>query len=207
MFQFHIANFPLSRECYCGDTLASDAVKGATGCTLTCFSNSTEYCGGTKRMNLYQAIDASSPPTSSITPNTTPTGTTSPPAKATNGFTYAGCYAEPAGHKAMKLLTANDLMSVEFCISAAQARLSATPATTYNYVGVEYGRECYGATAAVPAQTSLVGNKACTKACKGNSAESCGGRAMYNYYITSAITTAPSNIPVSTTGTVAAATP
>ena len=109
----------------------------------------------------------------------------------------------------MKLLLANDSMVPDLCISAAQARLTATPATTYKYLGLEYGRECYGATAPVTSQTSLVGNQACTMTCMGNTIgakDKCGGPNMYDYYETTALTgglaTQTSGIPVSTTGTV-----
>lgn len=140
---------------------------------------------------------------SSSSTTASPASTTaSATAKVTQGFFYAGCYAEPLNHHAMTLVTANDSMSVEFCIAAAQLRLSAKPATTYRYIGVEYARECYGATAPVPSQTSLVGNKACPTLCAGNKTETCGGANMYNYYITSDVSTTSSSIPVSTTGTV-----
>lgn len=83
----------------------------------------------------------------------------------------------------MKLLYANDSMSVESCISAAKARLSAIPATTYLFVGLEYGRECYAHTAAPsPQPTEIVGSKACTMTCKGNPTQICGAGKMYNLY-------------------------
>jgi iron transport multicopper oxidase len=86
----------------------------------------------------------------------------------------------------MKNIVRTNDMTPEYCISAAEARLTAVPATTYHYVGVEYGRECYGATAAPSAPTSLVGRKACTMTCKGNerhsAVEICGGRMQYNLY-------------------------
>ncbi|MCJ1271861.1 hypothetical protein MMC22_011766 [Lobaria immixta] len=103
----------------------------------------------------------------------------------------------------MTLVTANDSMSVELCIAAAQSRLSAKPATTYRYIGVEYGRECFGATAPVTSQTSLVGNKACPMSCAGNKTETCGGANMYNYYISTDVTASSTvSIPLSTTGTI-----
>lgn len=100
----------------------------------------------------------------------------------------------------MKQIT-NDSMAVEFCISAAQARLSAKSATTYRYVSVEYGRTCYGATAPVTRDNDLVGNKGCTLAWMGNSTESCGGRAMYNLYVSTDVSTSSASSPISTTGT------
>jgi hypothetical protein len=50
--------------------------------------------------------------------------------------------------------------------------------------GVEYGGECYGATAAPSAPTSLVRRNACTMNCRGatlgGAAETCGGSMQYN---------------------------
>ncbi|KAH0537068.1 hypothetical protein FGG08_006109 [Glutinoglossum americanum] len=252
------AGIEYRRECYCGNALATDATANAAGCTLTCFSNATEFCGGSKKMNVYQRILASSSTsdsstilsstnTSSVAPSTTgittttdlansttasntitlsPTNSTSSTdvttttstslttttsaspestsststATATAGFFYAGCIAEPLTGKAMTKIIANDSMSIEFCISAAKAKL---PATTYRYIGVEYGRECYGATAPVVSQTSLIGNKACTMACMGDNKQSCGGRNMYNFYVSATTTfSGTTPLPTSTTGTV-----
>ena len=82
-----------------------------------------------------------------------------------------------------KLFTNSTGMTVEQCISSAMARLTAVPATTYRYVGLEYGQECYAHTAApTPEPTQLVGPKACTMTCKGNHGELCGGSNMYNLY-------------------------
>lgn len=76
-------------------------------------------------------------------------------------------------------------MTPELCVSSALVRLSATPATTYNFVAVEYGRECYAHTAApAPQPNRLVGSKACTIKCKGDSRQKCGGANMYNLYAT-----------------------
>lgn len=49
-----------SQECFCGNTLIGDSalVQGttadATGCNMACGANSTEYCGGPNRLNMYQ---------------------------------------------------------------------------------------------------------------------------------------------------------
>ena len=163
------------------------------------------------------SVDPTIPPTTSNTlttvvdprPPTTTTPTTPPrassPTTATSviaGFRPQGCIAEPLNHHAMLQLAANDSMSVEFCIARARDRLAAKPATTYRYLGVEYGRECFGATAPVPSQTSLVGNMACSLACSGAPTEKCGGRAMYNFYVSTDVAAASTSLPVSTTGTV-----
>lgn len=200
----------------------------AKKCTYGCAHDSTQACGGDGTyISIYYNVtsyqpDCSAVPcsgSSSISFSTSSTqissksissgessiSTTASPAsrtataKPTLGFFYSGCYAETLNRHAMTLVSANDSMSVEFCIAAAQSRLSAKPATTYRYIGLEYGRECYGATAPVPSQTSLVGNKACPMSCAGNKSETCGGGNMYNYYITTLVTTSSrTSIPVST---------
>ena len=53
-------------------------------------------------------------------------------------------------------------------------------------MGLEYSTECWAATAAAASPTSLVGDKACTMACNGDGTKSCGGAAMFNYWVTSA---------------------
>ena len=170
--------------------------------TTSTSSSSSLSTTSTSSTSSSSSLPITSTSSTSSSSSASPASVSSLHPQATHGFYPAGCYVEPLNAKAMKLISANDSMSVEFCIDQAQSRLSATPATTYRYIGVEYGRECYGATAAVTSQTSLVGNKACTLACKANSTETCGGRGMYNYYITTAVTTSSSSIAVSTTGTI-----
>lgn len=49
-------------ECYCSNTLNAGATlqtgtaPGTTGCNVICKGNTTEYCGGSLRLNLYQAL-------------------------------------------------------------------------------------------------------------------------------------------------------
>ncbi|KAF4630464.1 hypothetical protein G7Y89_g7678 [Cudoniella acicularis] len=112
---------------------------------------------------------------------------------AIRGFASVGCFSDPAGgpfggHNMPKLFS-NDSMTPDLCISSAIARLSATPATTYRFAGLEYGHECYAQTAAPsPEPTSLVGNQACTIPCKGDPKQSCGAGNMYNLYAATSVT-------------------
>ncbi|TVY18072.1 WSC domain-containing protein [Lachnellula arida] len=127
------------------------------------------------------------PPGPGSTSSTITTSTASVTTSAIQGFTSLGCFSDPAGgpfqaHNMPKLFSDNN-MSPELCISSALARLSATPATTYAFVGVEYGRECFAHTAAPsPQPSSLSGSNACTMKCEGDSSHMCGGPNMYNLY-------------------------
>lgn len=73
-------------------------------------------------------------------------------------------------------------MTPDLCISIAKDAASNPTPTIYHYVGLEYGRECYGNTIAPASPTSLVGNQACAIPCMGNTSEICGARLMYNMW-------------------------
>jgi len=71
-------------------------------------------------------------------------------------------------------------------MSAAKAALTAVPATTYHYIGLEAGSLCYGGTTAPVAPTSLTGVNACTSTCVGAAlgapVQTCGGPLQFNMY-------------------------
>ncbi|KAL8804112.1 MAG: hypothetical protein Q9182_002745 [Xanthomendoza sp. 2 TL-2023] len=274
------AGIEYRRECYCGNSIASDATPNAAGCNLPCKGDPTEICGGSNVMNVYQYVSGtegsstatsstSSLASSSTTPassssssssasststsvsqtstdssttstasttskasSTTPSSTTattttssqpstlttstrttyitptpSATATPTQGFYSLGCYAEPPAptKKPMTQLLASDNMSPEVCIAAVSSANNKPGATnTYQVFGLEYGRECYAATALVQSQTSLTGDGACNIACVGDKSVSCGGRGMYNYYVATDLTASltTTSVPVRASGTV-----
>ncbi|PQE05793.1 wsc domain-containing protein [Rutstroemia sp. NJR-2017a BVV2] len=221
------------RECYCGNTINAGSVLSTTGntCTLTCMGNSSEYCGGSSRLQMYHnGTGASSKSATTSSPSPAPSGVTitsaastftvsktltsttpstsgnetginpsiitstgpSVSTTATLGFASIGCFSDPGdgpiqGHNLVKFFS-NDSMTPELCISSALAQTTAKPPITYNYIGLEYGRECYAGTAPpTPEPSSLTGAHACTMSCKGDPTVSCGGPNMYNLYVTTAV--------------------
>jgi hypothetical protein len=101
------------------------------------------------------------PPTTTTTASTT--GTTGF-VTAPTGYHLLGCYAEPPIGRALDTVYASDYMTLEMCISHAVGA---------QYVGVEYGRECwYGATLASGAV--LESNDNCKMVCPGNEFQYCG---------------------------------
>jgi len=101
------------------------------------------------------------------------------------GFHYVGCFVDHRTHK-MNIITTAATMNPTICMSAAKALLTAEPPTTYNYIGVEAGSECYGATAPFANPTSRVGRKACTRTCAGQPPSKtplkCGRRKQLGLY-------------------------
>ena len=104
-------------ECYCGNTLGTGSVAqpstdpATNGCSMLCNGNSTEYCGGPNRLNMYQLNGTVSTPTTSAgaTPTATVTGLASATATPTgpftvgnfNGWNYLGCYSDSTNSRAL----------------------------------------------------------------------------------------------------------
>ncbi|OKL57192.1 hypothetical protein UA08_07338 [Talaromyces atroroseus] len=76
-------------ECYCGETLAADSAKQpVTDCSYPCSGDSSEFCGGSDRLDLYQlgstiVTASSNPASSSSTPTTAVSSSTTVSTSAT----------------------------------------------------------------------------------------------------------------------------
>ncbi|KAI4717875.1 WSC-domain-containing protein [Aureobasidium sp. EXF-10727] len=58
-------------ECYCGNVIQAGSVPTTDGrCKMTCAANSTQICGGSSGLNMYQKISSSSSSSSSSSPST-----------------------------------------------------------------------------------------------------------------------------------------
>ena len=130
-----------SGECYCGNVIntGSALVAGSTPaqtlCDMTCSGNSSEYCGGPSRLNMYQfngavASTATATATGTAVATPTPTG----PVTVTNltGHAYMGCYSEATNGRALSGLT-NPISGKQVTVEACSAACAG-----YTYFGVEY---------------------------------------------------------------------
>ena len=152
-------------ECWVANTLSPGSVIApSTDCAKTCYGNSSEVCGGANRLNLYQAtLKAPSTPTV---------------VQGNTNFTYYNCVAEPSNSRALsKLVSATDSMNVETCLSLAY---------NYNYVGLEYGRECWASNTLNIAAVNATSQSKCGKVCAGSGAEICGDSNMLTMYVRNA---------------------
>ncbi len=190
-----------SNECFCGNTINAGSVAqtsttpATNGCSMLCGGNTTEYCGGPNRLNMY-AINGSLPlPTTSTsttsipsgtgnstmtsaTPTPTPTGPIT--VQTLTGWTYLGCYSEATNSRALTGL-GNPAAAVPVTVESCSAACS-----QYVYFGVEYSGECYCGNT-INAGSNLVGGTTpgvtgCSMICKGNATEYCGGGNRLNMY-------------------------
>ena len=60
---YSLAGAEYSAECWCGDSVeAGGAPASSSDCNMLCTGNSTQYCGGPNRLNLYSYTNAPTTP-------------------------------------------------------------------------------------------------------------------------------------------------
>ncbi len=160
-----------SQECFCASSLASASTfKPQSECSLPCKGDTSQLCGGASRLSLWNN-------TNYVAPHNPPT--------PNNQFSYIGCFTEGRGGRALGATAGKTAfakadaigMTVEMCASICFNK-------GYNWMGVEYGQECYcnqdgpiNNSAAAPN-----GDKECNMLCKGDSKEFCGAGNRLNVY-------------------------
>lgn len=125
---------------------------------MACGGLSTEICGGSSRLSVYQSYTQASP----VLVNTTTVD------GGETEQTFQGYFTDNANNRTLDgfAFTSSKNMTVENCIRGCHEN-------GYSVGGVEYGTECYCG-GSVPATDLLAGNASCqVMMCSGNTAEFC----------------------------------
>ncbi|KAF2732319.1 heme peroxidase [Polyplosphaeria fusca] len=155
--RYQLFGLEYGRECYCGNSLdATSTIRGLSDCSMKCAGNAQQTCGAGNRISLYKNTKYTAP----VSPNIP-------------GYSNLGCYTEGSAGRALTGgYTANDNMNVNTC---------ATYCSTYNYFGVEYGKECYCGNTINAGSVSTAASD-CSYLCAGNSTQFCGAGNRLNMY-------------------------
>ena len=159
---FQYAGLEYANECYCDSSIQNGA-GAASGCNMPCSGNSTEFCGGPNRLNLYQ-LSSTTQSSSGMLPA---------------GWMTLGCFTDNvsartlAQGQAISQGSAN--MSIANCVNACKA-------AGYSLAGLEYSQECYCDNLLKNGGSCALDQTTCNMPCKGNSAETCGGPNRLNLY-------------------------
>ncbi|KIM25969.1 hypothetical protein M408DRAFT_202977 [Serendipita vermifera MAFF 305830] len=150
-------------ECYCSNAIGTYPNSGSPqtdGCAMPCEgAPSTEICGGSNRLSLYEYTGSGL----SITPTELP---------SYNDFNSKGCYVDSVNARVLTPLnTAQAPMTVGNCVDACSA-------AGFTVAGLEFSSECYCGNALPPLSTT----EGCVMACAGDSAHLCGGPDRLNVY-------------------------
>lgn len=123
-----------SRECFCGNTLASSSSEAPDSeCNMLCAGDSTEYCGAGNRLELYSTTAGTG--TGTATSSAAQPTATLGRKDAVGDYVFVGCQTEATqGGRALEgKFWADDGMTLEGCAEACEG---------WEYFGAEYGREC-----------------------------------------------------------------
>ena len=144
---------------------------------MVCNGNSSEYCGGPNRLDVYQVGSGGSNPSSisaaSVSTRTvTATGLPS-------GWNYAGCYAEPSQGRAVAANQQpdNQQLTIESCIATCSA-------AGYTVAGMEYSVQCFCDNYISNGGALASADSKCAMTCGGNANEICGGPGLISVYST-----------------------
>ncbi|OLN86890.1 putative fungistatic metabolite [Colletotrichum chlorophyti] len=164
-------------ECWCGNTLAAGSVPAdAAECSMPCSDNSTEYCGGPSRLNLYKLDgELPQPSTTSAATSAAPSATAPPVNERVGDWLFQGCYTEGEGVRALSVRTfANDSMTLEACGAFCEGT---------KYFGTEYGRECWCGNEFGTGSVLAANQKDCSFPCAGDSTQFCGAGNRLSTYV------------------------
>jgi WSC domain len=152
---YPLAGVEYAQECYCDTAFRNGggpAPDGSAGCNMACQGNSSETCGGSNRLDVYQmgtavttttsATSASS--TKSITSASTTGSTTSilaspTPISLPSNWTYQGCWQDNVNNAGRVMIYEqpdNSSLTIELCVNICIA-------SGYNVAGAEYSYQCF----------------------------------------------------------------
>ncbi|ORY35656.1 glycosyl hydrolase family 71-domain-containing protein [Naematelia encephala] len=171
-----IAGLESKTECFCGNSLVNNNgyTIATSKCNQPCPGASSETCGGSWALSLYQK------------PGTT--------VAVPSGWTSLGCSTDGSS-RALK-----GYHSVDASYNSVTACLATCKSNGFIYAGVESGSECYCGNALVNSLGTKTSDQTkCSAQCPGNVAEKCGGTWVMNLYILSSATSTTSKAATSTT--------
>ncbi|KAI0791235.1 copper radical oxidase [Abortiporus biennis] len=189
---FGFAGMEFAQECYC-DTIINpdDGPTPLTDCNMPCIGNSSEFCGGPDRINVYNF-------TGTLPHPPTPPAGGGPAGPVvvfpvTEGllapWAYAACYVDNAhGRIFATELPDNQNLTVESCIQTCSAQNTTV-------AGMEFSVQCFCGDSLINGAT-LGAESDCNMGCGGNSTEACGGPNRLSVYSTDAKNITALPVPV-----------
>ncbi|OAA49482.1 Carbohydrate-binding WSC [Metarhizium rileyi] len=199
-------------ECWCGNKLTAGSVPAPDkDCSMTCNDNSTEYCGGPSRLNVYKlntgdttttktttaaSITVSTSSVSTTASNTTTSSTsTTSSSSETSKVTTTSSTPTPTGpvKKARignwifqgcwtEASNGRALTSLMYADDKMTLESCAKFCDGLAYFGVEYGRECYCGNTLKAGSIKADDQHDCKFLCPGDKTEYCGAGLRLELY-------------------------
>ncbi|KAH7330380.1 hypothetical protein BKA65DRAFT_565638 [Rhexocercosporidium sp. MPI-PUGE-AT-0058] len=161
-----MTNYPLAGLenlgiCFCGLAVKNGGTLGQTGCTAACPGDKTQFCGGSKRLNVYT--------NKAYVPPSIP--------KTSGSYNYTACYTELTNARAMVgyTFTNSTGMSVDVCTTTCKTK-------GYLLAGLQFGNQCYCSNS-ISASAPIVDDSQCQAlVCPGNKLQYCSAGSRLQVY-------------------------
>lgn len=188
---YPLAGAEYSVQCFCGSSFAAGA--GPTplsDCNMVCAGNSSEFCGGPNRLNVYNYTG--SLPSGPSNPGGgngggggggAGSGVSPVESGLPTGWTYAACYVDNAFGRIFQTQLPDDPnLTVESCVSSCNSQ-------NFTLAGMEFSTQCFCGDELI--NGAVEGSEAdCSMGCGGNANEACGGPNRLSVYTSTGNVTA-----------------
>ncbi|KAK3950414.1 WSC domain-containing protein [Pseudoneurospora amorphoporcata] len=158
---FRYAGLEYYGVCYCGNTVNGQQLAEAS-CNYPCTSNSSQVCGGTDIISIYQ--DPTFLPVDEVT---------------VADYDHLGCWTDDSEYGKALAYPQDQLdgstLTTEKCLEACREG-------GYPLAGAEFGGECWCGVV-IGNGTFSAPDTECDIPCNGKSTQTCGGRARLNLYV------------------------
>lgn len=149
---------------------------------MLCNGNTTEYCGGPNRLDMYKF--GGTTPTSTTEAATSAAATTSAAGTTglPTGWSYKGCYVDNVDGRILATQQPDSqTLTVESCVKTCLA-------SGYKVAGMEYSTQCFCGNAIVNGGALSPDESTCSNKCAGDARETCGGPNRMSIYSNGTLT-------------------
>lgn len=165
-FGYAYAGVNNGNGCSCGKAAPTTTQVSFQNCNVGCKGNTTEFCGASAYMDIYDAAATSS-------------NTTSPVSSASG---YQGCFQDYGSKGLTAYNWKSDKMTIEMCRTGCQY-------LKYSLAAVENANQCFCGNSWTGG--AILPDTSCTSACTGNSTQKCGAPSISSVYNTTGAPAAP----------------
>ncbi|AEO53498.1 glyoxal oxidase like protein [Thermothelomyces thermophilus ATCC 42464] len=133
-----LAGVEYGGECYCGNTIANGGAPADSGCSMVCNGNSTEFCGGPDRLNVYSYKNQYEPTATSTTGAGSTSSSSVPSATGLpEGWSYQGCWIDGKQGRILPYQLPDSQTNSRAACANACAEAG------YTVSGTEYAVQCF----------------------------------------------------------------
>ncbi|KAF4622575.1 hypothetical protein D9613_009394 [Agrocybe pediades] len=187
---FRLSGTEFADECYCASAIANGGTQAAlTDCNMVCQGNSSEFCGGPNRLNVYNYTGTDLPVVSTGGGGGGGTGTAVGVFPVLSGlptgWSYNACWVDNlVGRVFVEQQPGDESLTIQSCIAQCAAQ-------NFTIAGTEFSDQCFCGNTINNGGAIATDPTTCNMGCAGNSTQACGGPNRLSVYSSKPIVALP----------------